>query len=285
MSLTALSQNDADSANDRSRYFQAKPNAVLPSARTDPLCQLRFSYAPVLPFPGLPQGSDKSIISPPKQSENHPHYAVWSSLELDFSEFLHQDFVTQNEFSKGDQFVSDGGFEFDFDAVLASTTAPCDSFPAIINPVTTTTATIDATIPTTQLSTTTQQYISPAESAALPADPPQPDWYGLNQHLTPPPSVTTTVSSSKNTSPVVSTTKPVPISPTLSDSLEEPGERKRKRERNTEAARRYRQRRQDRLEELEEALAAMTKDRDDLRIKLARSEAEADVLRGLVGKK
>jgi hypothetical protein len=61
--------------------------------------------------------------------------------------------------------------------------------------------------------------------------------------------------------------------------------RKRKRERNTEAARRYRQRRQDRLEELEEALAAMTKDRDELRIKLARSEAETDILKGLMAKK
>jgi hypothetical protein len=45
------------------------------------------------------------------------------------------------------------------------------------------------------------------------------------------------------------------------------------------------QRRQDRLEELEDALAAMQKERDELRIKLARSEAETDILRGLMAKK
>ena len=50
-----------------------------------------------------------------------------------------------------------------------------------------------------------------------------------------------------------------------------------KRQRNTEAARRYRQRKVDRVTELEEALAAMTKERDELRLKLARSETETDV--------
>ena len=57
-----------------------------------------------------------------------------------------------------------------------------------------------------------------------------------------------------------------------------------KRQRNTEAARRYRQRKVDRTSDLEEALASMTKERDDLKLKLARSQAEADVLRGMVGK-
>ncbi|KAK5112841.1 hypothetical protein LTR85_011068 [Meristemomyces frigidus] len=63
-----------------------------------------------------------------------------------------------------------------------------------------------------------------------------------------------------------------------------PIDRKRKRERNTEAARRYRQRKVDRTSELEEALAEVKKERDELRLKLARAEAEADVLRSLVGK-
>lgn len=54
-----------------------------------------------------------------------------------------------------------------------------------------------------------------------------------------------------------------------------------KRHRNTEAARRYRQRKLDRVTELEEALAEMTKERDELKLKLARSEAEADVLRSI----
>ncbi|KAI6910270.1 hypothetical protein KC318_g3286 [Hortaea werneckii] len=59
-------------------------------------------------------------------------------------------------------------------------------------------------------------------------------------------------------------------------------ERNRKRQRNTEAARRYRQRKVDRTAELEEALAAVSKERDELKLKLARSEAEADVLRRMV---
>ena len=62
-------------------------------------------------------------------------------------------------------------------------------------------------------------------------------------------------------------------------------DRSSKRQRNTEAARRYRQRKVDRVTELEDALAAVTKERDDLKLKLARSEAEADVLRGIVGKR
>ncbi|KAI7209405.1 hypothetical protein KC333_g8746 [Hortaea werneckii] len=59
-------------------------------------------------------------------------------------------------------------------------------------------------------------------------------------------------------------------------------ERNRKRQRNTEAARRYRQRKVDRTAELEEALAVVSKERDELRLKLARSEAEAEVLRRMV---
>lgn len=68
-------------------------------------------------------------------------------------------------------------------------------------------------------------------------------------------------------------------------SHSENAEQVNKRQRNTEAARRYRQRKVDRQTELEEALASMTKERDDLKLKLARSEAEADVLRGMVAKK
>jgi len=55
--------------------------------------------------------------------------------------------------------------------------------------------------------------------------------------------------------------------------------RAQKRQRNTEAARRYRQRKVDKVTELEEALQAMAKERDDLKLKLARAEAEVDVLR------
>ncbi|KAH6886395.1 hypothetical protein B0T10DRAFT_608060 [Thelonectria olida] len=58
-----------------------------------------------------------------------------------------------------------------------------------------------------------------------------------------------------------------------------------KRQRNTLAARKYRQKRLDRIAELEQALADMTGDRDDLRLKLARREAEADALREMLRSK
>ena len=75
-----------------------------------------------------------------------------------------------------------------------------------------------------------------------------------------------------------------PTSPS-SNSYSETVDRDHKRQRNTEAARRYRQRKVDRTTELEEALAVMTKERDELRLKLARSEAEVDVFKGMVGKR
>lgn len=221
-----------------------------------------------------------------QQLEQDNHYADFASLPLDFSEFLNQDTTVQNDFSTDSAtFVSGSTFDFDFDAVLAPTTAntSCDSFPSTTN-----FSSFEFSSNSTT-ATTTLQDLSPSTESAPFADPSyhhhQDAWHGIT-HPTPPPSVTATVRSSKTTSPNLPQAKPAPVSPVISDSPEEAGDlRKRKRERNTEAARRYRQRRQDRLEELEEALAAMTKDRDGLRIKLARSEAEADVLRGLVGKK
>ncbi|UPK90470.1 hypothetical protein LCI18_001405 [Fusarium solani-melongenae] len=58
-----------------------------------------------------------------------------------------------------------------------------------------------------------------------------------------------------------------------------------KRQRNTLAARKYRQKRLDRISELEEALAAMTSERDDMRLQLARREAQVDALREMLSKK
>ncbi|KAM0427934.1 hypothetical protein ACHAPT_007394 [Fusarium lateritium] len=58
-----------------------------------------------------------------------------------------------------------------------------------------------------------------------------------------------------------------------------------KRQRNTLAARKYRQKRLDRISELEAALAAMTGERDDMRLQLARREAEVDALREMLSKK
>jgi hypothetical protein len=58
-----------------------------------------------------------------------------------------------------------------------------------------------------------------------------------------------------------------------------------KRQRNTLAARKYRQKRLDRIAELEKALEEMTGDRDDLKMKLVRREAEVDALREMLGRK
>ncbi|KAF2724127.1 hypothetical protein K431DRAFT_282396 [Polychaeton citri CBS 116435] len=87
--------------------------------------------------------------------------------------------------------------------------------------------------------------------------------------------------------PAISTAGPVSACTSTAPASAEqgPDSRKRKRERNTEAARRYRQRRLDQVSELQEQLDAMAKERDALRLKLIRAEAETEVLRGLVGKK
>lgn len=253
--------------------------------------------------------------------QNDLDYATdWSSLQLDFSEFLNQDFSTQNVCPRSDiTAVGEPSFDFDFDALLASTST-FDS-----NSTTTATTTTDSSTTLTPVDYSTRQdtllsfdssittLTSPFETSPppdlstrskdaspcavpsartigpllidAPADPTFPSYQTQAGRPTPPPSVANAGSSSKTTSPTT-IAKATPASPSTSDSPEEAGDsRKRKRERNTEAARRYRQRRQDRLEELEEALAAMTKDRDELRIKLARSEAETDILRGLMAKK
>lgn len=55
-----------------------------------------------------------------------------------------------------------------------------------------------------------------------------------------------------------------------------------KRKRNTIAARKYRQKRLDRIKELEDALEGMTRERDDLRLRLARQEAETAALREMM---
>lgn len=55
-----------------------------------------------------------------------------------------------------------------------------------------------------------------------------------------------------------------------------------KRQRNTIAARKYRQKRLDRIQELEDALKAVTGERDDLKLRLARQEAETAALREMM---
>ena len=58
-----------------------------------------------------------------------------------------------------------------------------------------------------------------------------------------------------------------------------------KRQRNTMAARKYRQKRLDQVADLEKALGDVTDERDELRLKLARREAEVDALREMLARK
>ncbi|KAI0154382.1 hypothetical protein GGR57DRAFT_113541 [Xylariaceae sp. FL1272] len=58
-----------------------------------------------------------------------------------------------------------------------------------------------------------------------------------------------------------------------------------KRQRNNVAARKYRQKRIDRITELEAELEEVKQDRDDLRLRLARQEAETAALRTMLGMK
>lgn len=58
-----------------------------------------------------------------------------------------------------------------------------------------------------------------------------------------------------------------------------------KRQRNTMAARKYRQKRLDRISDLETALGQVTNERDELKLQLARREAEVEALREMLSKK
>lgn len=113
--------------------------------------------------------------------------------------------------------------------------------------------------------------------------------YSHNSH-TPQHSQTSQPSTSSSTSPSTSTSNTPPSAPEPKTGA---GSRKRpredddsdaalKRHRNTLAARKYRQKRLDRIKELEDALEDMTKDRDELRIKLARQEAETEALKSMM---
>ncbi|KAI8180304.1 hypothetical protein K4K54_009539 [Colletotrichum sp. SAR 10_86] len=57
-----------------------------------------------------------------------------------------------------------------------------------------------------------------------------------------------------------------------------------RRQRNTIAARKYRQKKVDRISDLEKMLEDMTRERDELRLRLARQEAETEALRSVMRK-
>lgn len=105
------------------------------------------------------------------------------------------------------------------------------------------------------------------------ATPPD-DTLALHPGITLIPSHTTTPSASHTTSSSSAASTPPEPRPDL--------KRKRDRERNTEAARRYRKRRVDETDDLRASLAAMTKERDNLRLQLVKAETEAQLLRKLV---
>jgi hypothetical protein len=69
------------------------------------------------------------------------------------------------------------------------------------------------------------------------------------------------------------------------DDSHEDGAKADKRQRNTMAARKYRQKRLDLIADLEKALGDMTAERDELRLQLARKDAEAGALREMLAKK
>ncbi|KAK1727127.1 hypothetical protein CaCOL14_006995 [Colletotrichum acutatum] len=68
------------------------------------------------------------------------------------------------------------------------------------------------------------------------------------------------------------------------DSIDEDNANAIKRQRNTVAARRYRQKGRDRIAELESALKGVEEERDKLKLQLARKEAEVDALREIMKK-
>ncbi|CZT50682.1 uncharacterized protein RSE6_11710 [Rhynchosporium secalis] len=93
---------------------------------------------------------------------------------------------------------------------------------------------------------------------------------------------------SSNTSPTTRstperTTKKGPQSP-ITTSGSKPTSKVQKRTLNTLAARRYRQKRVDQVSSLETSLKDTQDERDALKLKVARLEAEVDILRGLVKK-
>lgn len=81
---------------------------------------------------------------------------------------------------------------------------------------------------------------------------------------------------------------PTPVSHTPSStssrgtSPKETANRVVKRELNTQAARRYRQRRVDQMSKLEAELEAVKRERDALKMRVSKLEGETDALRGLL---
>lgn len=121
----------------------------------------------------------------------------------------------------------------------------------------------------------------------IPSPPYQPSTFShphstYSQHSTTPPSNFSTPSSTAG----LKKDTPAPTATANRkrgrDNASEDDDAAVKRQRNTLAARKYRQKRLDRIKELEDALEEMTGERDELRIKLARQEAENEALKTMM---
>lgn len=107
--------------------------------------------------------------------------------------------------------------------------------------------------------------------------------------LTPPPAFVPHSTGSQSSAPSPSDGSPRPGDNRASGAGRQPSKPSQedpdtvlKRQRNTIAARKYRQKRLDRVKELEDALDSMTRERDDLRLRLARQEAETAALKEMM---
>ncbi|KAL4922391.1 hypothetical protein BDW62DRAFT_52320 [Aspergillus aurantiobrunneus] len=154
------------------------------------------------------------------------------------------------------------------------------------------------------ITTTTADAIDWAALGCLPGSSPD----GLSEHPTslesqgqgftpsvdPPdplfdnPQPTTAASSTKSNPSLAmrsATSLPTPSPASRESSPKENPSRVTKRQLNTMAARRYRQRRLDRMTQLEEELEAVKRERDELKMRVSKLEGETEALRSMVKEK
>ncbi|KAL2861642.1 hypothetical protein BJX68DRAFT_222994, partial [Aspergillus pseudodeflectus] len=111
----------------------------------------------------------------------------------------------------------------------------------------------------------------------------------LSLPIQPSAATSTSVSVPVSASPMPSTTlqnpTPSPTRDSSSPREKENPSRISKRQLNTMAARRYRQRRLDRMTQLEEELEAVKRERDELKMRVSKLEGETDALRSMLKEK
>jgi len=136
----------------------------------------------------------------------------------------------------------------------------------------------------TSLSPTTTQSQSPnaAVNSNSPSTSSSTSSHSLSHHSTP--QLNSISSSSSTHSYRVSKSKPGPKPKYQPSTPSTPDDVIDKRSRNNLAAKKYRQKKVDRITELEMMLADMTKERDELKLRLARKEAEGEILREVMRK-